>query len=253
MNSMILDSDYYYIEYEATDEDEVLETGEFANEMVVEKDKIEAEIDSIQNQLENVDISATTPWATVFSFARQVSLSQRLNSSHIATNITPDTIMGESPIDASLDMNLDTKMSHAHTTHHDMMVITTENDVPMKTEMDDTCIATMSPAPGLFQAEQVEPVISPIQIDYQHMLQTIRSLQLSPGIFKAEQSLRAHQPQQQQAGATGVRTHDHTGTTLSSISSTGKRVRDRDDDGEKERAEMKVEGFKQGKKAKIVA
>lgn len=48
MNSMILDSDYYYIEYEATDEDEVLETGEFANEMVVEKDKIEAEIDSIQ-------------------------------------------------------------------------------------------------------------------------------------------------------------------------------------------------------------
>ena len=48
MNSMILDSDYYYIEYEATDEDEVLETGEFANEMAVEKDKIEAEIDSIQ-------------------------------------------------------------------------------------------------------------------------------------------------------------------------------------------------------------
>ncbi|KAK8255616.1 hypothetical protein HDK77DRAFT_479189 [Phyllosticta capitalensis] len=117
MNTMVLDDDYYYVEFQDGSGNNSLVMKEHVDEMMMEENtdfEMDVDIESVQQSHEQhrVRLDSPDPRLTVVPSFLPIALSHRLCASHIADEILLDTNMEEEEDDC-----MDTDMDSVHQHH----------------------------------------------------------------------------------------------------------------------------------------
>ncbi|KAK8244673.1 hypothetical protein HDK90DRAFT_547569 [Phyllosticta capitalensis] len=126
IDTMALDDDHYYIEYEAYAENDEQKLEEGVDGMELDKD---ADMERIKGKLQIIYI--TVPRPAVLSFFRPVSLSKKLGAAHIASTTTLDIIMEEE------DEYIDEDMNPMQTSKSSAMDMGTKDETTMDIVAED--------------------------------------------------------------------------------------------------------------------